>query len=897
MARTPLVISGSDSVAATIAKILDFINAAVVEEPVLGSPAFTALPSIDLPSGLVGATFTGTDGTVTNGSVVSRRWLLRGAVIGTGITVVPAVAGMLVLENTAVGLGGTTVVTSAPVVVGTASSGSLGAVGMNLAPVNYYGLNHPFLDRMKTSRSWYTDDNIVGGPPLNADGYPIAYDTGQSNAATNVAHDGAGTGYVQRYVLESNKTDFLFDVGSATIISQAVVNGKLRAVIDTTGQTRNGENWFKLSLKNLATPFVAKRDYITCVRADQEAAFKAGEMFNSAFINQCKRSGVLRFMDWFDINHSPLIHWADRPQLSWASWDHGVPMEAAIRLLNDTGCDAHWNLPFLADDDFVTKTGQLVEATLNPNLRVMYEWANEVWNYGPGFNETHTQAQQAYSPAKANTANPAWGNQGYRSACKMALLRRAHGYSSRVRCMMMGQAGYDAVIEGNIAGAQQAIVEWSTPGNPIYDADFATRFSTFGALYDYIGSATYFDGGLGVPGLSNADKQTVQGWAAAIDDSGLAAAFRQMEFGDKLATPGGTLNSFPPVYARMRELAAQLQVGMLSYEGGPDFGSKANWPDGDPQQSIVTNFMIRLRADARWGTIFTKWLTLCRTTLGFSVVNKYYDIGGYDAGGGYGEMPSVYAASTPGWTAMGAFNTAPSAMLPLTVSVPAVETSNVGRGSTTTITTTGGVGKVTLTVIGLADGRRFDGDRSIVGKFTTEQSGTATVVAWDESGATATAIIAQNVGPPLAGYRLFRFTPGALRGGQEPGGTYYGPGATGLVPIGGGAAISQVGWVATSTMPNAYRAEVSALVDGDDSTVWNAGFGSTGTITLDAGEGNFLKPTSFRVGDFPPDNGLAIANMALVEASVDGGSWVQVAANTALAYTGGQAPIPVTYPG
>lgn len=80
-------------------------------------PNFTVLPSISPSSGNVGDTFTGTDGTVSNGSVVSRRWLLDGTSIGTGTTVVPATAGTLVFENTASGPGGSAVGTSPSVVV------------------------------------------------------------------------------------------------------------------------------------------------------------------------------------------------------------------------------------------------------------------------------------------------------------------------------------------------------------------------------------------------------------------------------------------------------------------------------------------------------------------------------------------------------------------------------------------------------------------------------------------------------------------------------------------------------------------------------------------------------------------------------------------------------------
>lgn len=88
------------------------------------APSFTTQPSISPTSGTAGQTFTGSDGTITNGGVSSRRWLLNGMSISTGTTAVPASAGSLVYEVTATGAGGTTVATSSAVTVTAAASAS-----------------------------------------------------------------------------------------------------------------------------------------------------------------------------------------------------------------------------------------------------------------------------------------------------------------------------------------------------------------------------------------------------------------------------------------------------------------------------------------------------------------------------------------------------------------------------------------------------------------------------------------------------------------------------------------------------------------------------------------------------------------------------------------------------
>ncbi len=77
-----------------------------VETP---APAFTTQPSISPTNGTAGSTvYAATPGTVSNGAVVSRAWLLNGTAISTGVTALPASSGTLAYQETASGPGGTT---------------------------------------------------------------------------------------------------------------------------------------------------------------------------------------------------------------------------------------------------------------------------------------------------------------------------------------------------------------------------------------------------------------------------------------------------------------------------------------------------------------------------------------------------------------------------------------------------------------------------------------------------------------------------------------------------------------------------------------------------------------------------------------------------------------------
>lgn len=81
------------------------------------APVFVVQPSISPTSGQVGTTFTANDGQASNATSYSRRWLLDGTSIGTGTTVVPVVAGSLVLEVTAENVAGMVTATSQAVTV------------------------------------------------------------------------------------------------------------------------------------------------------------------------------------------------------------------------------------------------------------------------------------------------------------------------------------------------------------------------------------------------------------------------------------------------------------------------------------------------------------------------------------------------------------------------------------------------------------------------------------------------------------------------------------------------------------------------------------------------------------------------------------------------------------
>jgi hypothetical protein len=73
---------------------------------------------------------------------------------------------------------------------------------------------------------------------------------------------------------------------------------------------------------------------IRVVTVANEAAAKAGQIFNPVFLKLIQNFRALRFMDWFQTNGSTLASWTDRPIPTDAFFgtSKGVPIRSLIKL-------------------------------------------------------------------------------------------------------------------------------------------------------------------------------------------------------------------------------------------------------------------------------------------------------------------------------------------------------------------------------------------------------------------------------------------------------------------------------------------------------------------------------------------------------------------------------------
>ena len=120
---------------------------------------------------------------------------------------------------------------------------------------------------------------------------------------------------------------------------------------------------------------------IRVVPVAEEALFEA-EPFNPDFIASLDEYSTLRFMNWMRTNGSRQEKWSERPTLDSARFteDGGVPVEMMVELANALKIDPWFNIPHLADDEYVNGFAAEVEERLDPSLIPIVELSNEVGN-------------------------------------------------------------------------------------------------------------------------------------------------------------------------------------------------------------------------------------------------------------------------------------------------------------------------------------------------------------------------------------------------------------------------------------------------------------------------------------------------------------------------------------
>jgi hypothetical protein len=510
------------------------------------------------------------------------------------------------------------------------SSNANSPLGINLEPVSYFSAEQPFLDILKTSSGFSTQTSSGTGTNeeehlnLDANGWPITLTAVNSPSAQkftqvselvlrnlpNTPNGPYPAGqYVVRYQGEGTLTYNYDAVKVSGTPGRDVINvatpsngGGVLITITATDPKHTGNYIHNIQL----------------VKAEQESALVAGQIFNPTFLGLMKNFRTLRFMDWFSTNGSALSTWSDRPQMTDATWasSKGVPYELAVKLANVLSADPWLTEPIKADDDYITQLATLVHSQLGSTQKVYVEFSNEVWN--PGF------PQFAYAIAHGRAMWPSAGSQadygnnwyGMRVAQSCDIWKSVWGSdSSRVVCVMGAQAA-------NPWTATQALSCTLWSGAPCSNHGIGA-----------VAIAPYFGG-------------TVPNSWTSQSDGGLNSLFESLTSQNDPSVPvGGWLGQALGWVAAYPPAIAKFKLPLISYEGGQSFVS---FPNGvaNGVNTPLTNLYIAANRDPRMKTAYQTYLQGWKAN-GGQLFTQFNDVFPPSQYGLWGALESIMQTTNP----------------------------------------------------------------------------------------------------------------------------------------------------------------------------------------------------------------------------------------------------------
>ncbi|MDF1727355.1 MAG: hypothetical protein P1U53_06365 [Sulfitobacter sp.] len=258
-----------------------------------------------------------------------------------------------------------------------------GRVGIGLSAHKDWSTQVPFLDLMKSARAWIghvpgqwggrDSAALEAAGVLDAEGWPVEMPADLGSIGTLILTDmpEEAISLKGRYVLRYSGQGIIEVGGRATNVRY----GKGEVRFDYAPGP--GPVDIRIQRINRSDP----PRITSIVKQEHLAAVDQGAIFNPDWLARMEGFAALRFMDWMETNGSTLARWEDRPKVEDATWFDGIPLETMIALANKLEVDAWFNIPHLADDDFVSRFAAMVEADLDPERRAYVEFSNEVWNW------------------------------------------------------------------------------------------------------------------------------------------------------------------------------------------------------------------------------------------------------------------------------------------------------------------------------------------------------------------------------------------------------------------------------------------------------------------------------------------------------------------------------------
>lgn len=553
---------------------------------------------------------------------------------------------------------------AAPLPAAEATPQPVGPVPMavELTSITDWSVQQPFVDVMKTARTWIGHMPGQWGGARHADldqagyldenGWPLEIPPELGSIGTMVLTDlpEEAAAVAGRYVLRFEGDGIVEVGGRATNVRY----GRNEVRFDFTPGPGGVDIRIQRSDRKKTGDYLRN---ITIVKQDNLAIFEAGAVFNPDFLRRIEGFKALRFMDWMLTNDSTVTGWDDRPRVNDYTYAlRGAPAEVMTDLANLLGVDAWFNMPHLADDDYNRRFAELVRDRLWHDLKAYVEFSNEVWNW---------QFDQARWAQKMGQDR--WGTD---EAWVQYYALRA----SEVAQIWSGTYGDKA--EGRLVNVISTQTGWMGLEDYILDPPLLAReqpdHPAIASYFDAYAITGYFGRSLGVedsvPLVEQwiADSRALAGQAAEAEgltgpardeylaahqyDVATALAWAELRdglsSGEEVDTLSWLINTVFPYHARV---ARDHGLDLIMYEGGTHVAGVGPVVNND----TLTEFFIHLNYSAEMGALYTELINGWHAA-GGTLFNVFADMSKPSKWGSWGALRHL-SDDNPRWDAITAF--------------------------------------------------------------------------------------------------------------------------------------------------------------------------------------------------------------------------------------------------
>lgn len=507
------------------------------------------------------------------------------------------------------------------------------ALAMGLAGIADWSTQHPFIDIMKTSRSWtghltgrfggFEAVALKEGGYIDDEGWPRALPRGVEalEAFVLTEQPAEGQSVAGRYVL------------SYEGIGRVQVTGPVSNV-----RYRDGDIHFTFTPSDGLVGIRVNRidpagtgDHIRNIRIVREDHLQLdalGYRFNPDWLEKIRDVRVLRFMDWMATNNSGQVTWADRPRVEDATFTtHGVPVEIMVELANEVGADAWFTLPHMADDDYIRQFASYVRDHLNPDLKAYVEYSNEVWNW-----------QFAQATWAAEQARARWGEGVGDGWVQFAGLRAAQ--MAQIWTDVFGSEAEDRLVRVIATQTGWLGLEEGLLNAPSWQAEDSANRPPFES-FDAYAVTGYF----GVGGDADEHSNRILGWLDQGEDYATERLLEELR-NDSVAS---LIDRYFPYHA---DVAEKHGLDMIMYEGGTHVVGFANWTENQRLTDFYTSFNYTEGVADLYRDVLDGW-----DAAGGKLFNAFVDVSKPSRWGSWGHLRHL-DDKNPRWQALMEYNEA-----------------------------------------------------------------------------------------------------------------------------------------------------------------------------------------------------------------------------------------------